>query len=363
MAGEGPRAGRLCVKNFRAIGEACIGLKPVTLLVGPPVGKTTLLEALALIGYGVKYVYEVGREYSEPQRVGALGRFLRIGGCGAAGPAAEAWLEAGGRRVGVSASCRDGDGLVIEYIEDGEGGPRVRATIVTRLDEAGEAKSRRLASPSGRGYLAPRLYSYDLLAYDNVAQGRTGASEPRSYLAEDASNLGTLLASMPWLLDEINRVAAELAGAELRVLLDRRVSVFAGYVEVGPGEAATTVLRLAYYYSAVRALGPQDAIPIVGLDDPEAHMSIGAVEELADAITNASERAIFLVATHSPVLVSRLAGALGEERLGVVYLTQHREPGGGMARTEPVEVPASKVADIGAAMRLLRGGPGELKAL
>jgi len=348
------RGGRLCATRFRLLRGLCIDLKPVTLLVGEPVGKTSLLEALAVIGYGVKHVYEAGREYTDPASVGSLPRFIRLTRCGALAAGAEAWLEADGKRIGARLACRGDGGAVIEYLEaeDGSGKERVHATISTSTS-GGETRSRRLAAGAAEAYLAPRFYSYDLLAHENLAKGRTSRQEPRSYLAEDAANMGPLLAANPSLLVELNDTVAALTGAEVRVLSDSRVSVFAGYVEVGAAEASTTVLRLAYYYTALRAQGPPNATPVLGLDDPEAHMDVAAVEEIARLIAEASKRAYLLVATHSPLLVASLAREAGE-RLTVVHLSRGR---GGAATPVAATIPVEEVTGLEEAARAMKRGP------
>lgn len=348
---------RLCVKGFRALRSACITLRPVTVLVGPSAGKTSFLEALALIGYGVKHVYEVGSEYSDASRVGPLGRFLRTGGCGSLVSETETWIEVEGRRAGARLACRSGENVVLEYFESERGaGEQVRATVVTGLEGEGSARSKRLAAGGSKRYLAPRFYSYDILAYSNIIKGETGALEPRSYLAEDAANLGTLLSRVPGLLESLNALTTAFTGAEVRVLLSHRVSVFTGYVEVGVAVAATTVLRLAYYYTALRARGPERAVPVLGLDDPEAHMGLPAVTALAEAIAEASRDSYVVLATHSPVLLHRLTRLVDHGRLAVIYLSRGRTATG-LPEAKPLEVEPSRIGSVDDAARLLEKGP------
>jgi hypothetical protein len=141
---------RLCIRRFRILREACIPLRRATVLVGQAAGKTSVLEALAVIGYGVKHVYETGAEYSTTDAVGSLGRYLR-GGCGAVGAAAEAWLEAQGRRVGARLLCRGGEDAMLEYYEAASGGgEQTRATIVTVMAEKGAEEPEASLRQQGR---------------------------------------------------------------------------------------------------------------------------------------------------------------------------------------------------------------------
>lgn len=360
------------IEGFKSIKkEIKIPLGDLTILVGPPSsGKSNILEALALLGYGIKIAIEASlKEYGETGPNDKLSSFIRGVTCfdylnrfssnrhavvslGSSSVKLlceeEPWLA----KLVLSISNGENSRDIKEYVIDADLKPvysleqldllegksldnilyLVYSLLLAQRERITEKpykiiRTNSLSSVSGLEIIVPRLYGFDRLrAIDNIVRGKTGAFYPKSYLDEKARNIARLLYTRDDVLNKINQVLSELCDMTIKPLSDGRLAFFDHKREIGPSSVSDSVIRIIYGYSAlylsekkVLDLDNRASIslrPLVMLEEPEAHMYPVAFSSLAEAVAEAiSRKSLVLITTHS----GRLAQILWEEVLRKGY--------------------------------------------
>ena len=339
------------IMGFKSIVELYMDLKDLTILVGPPSsGKSNILEALAVLGYAYKATLEPYIEgYSSEKRthIGAINSYIRSIVChdllnrfaGASSSnirvdQVEVQVTCGDDPNTVSISYRlhqNKDKLMVYNIKTRLARPSSQLLDVEEVADEGVIflqflsnliqREKKPGKPleveqyqrsEGRfQVIAPRLYGFDrLYTTGNIMIGKTGSLYPVSYLDERAFNLSRILYTNSDILEYINDVLSGLSGVEVMPLSDGRLAFIDRGREVGPSSVSDTVLRILYAYTALLASKPLEkeveggihvrVLPLVMLEEPEAHIYPVAFYNLAEAVVESIAKGNkIVITTHS----------------------------------------------------------------
>lgn len=318
------------ISNFKSIGSIELDLAPLTLLIGPPAsGKSSILDALALIGYFNKFLV-INEEYGNnasnlepPQRVlrftthDQLFRYYDLT-----------------RRVNVEIVGKEIQATLDMGFEGGRFYIKVNDVHIpwdlTNLalypDSLTSIRSS-LSQATKDKFIESRLYGYDrygLAMTMCTAPGTCGfhlylgkrqeRSFPRNIMSELGWNASHLIRNTQELLLGINNIVGEHLGEriEIMVLRDGRVAVFDYHYEVEADTVSESIFRVLYYLMALRTATNYVKVHglegrfILLLEEPEAHVFPFFLNLLVDYIVKAMDVAYVVVTTHNPMFVSIL---------------------------------------------------------
>jgi len=367
---------RLQVENFKNIGKLSMELKPLTIILGPPVsGKSNLLEAIELLGFLGKLLrldmlYRDINSFcnSEP----SLREALRIDNPLEVFP----WMDPQNQpklALEAEGSAHIEASLVVE-----KGKLHVKYTL-TRFDvslsaetiapiavvgyaelshyckEILEESRRKLLKSLGdagkqnsdynllleQGVIEARLYGYERYAIEARLEDvlrcvHDSCMQPDILLSETGGNLAYIASISPLplrrLQEWINEVTGGLIELKARTRDFREVIFFSREVEIPPRLVSDTIIRVLYYtlalYTAARyaKLYSLQGRVLVLLEEPEARTFPYSFELLAKSIREALDAGVYVaLTTHNGVLASKLLDVVGKDELGVYYAYSGRD--------------------------------------
>jgi hypothetical protein len=167
----------------------------------------------------------------------------------------------------------------------------------------------------------PRLYSFDRMrVYQNVIENKINEKLPKNYLHELGSNLSWIVLAFPDVRDIVNKILKYVADA--RILPSTvGISIESDEIVIHPILASDTVLRLAYYLTALysNARASSDITPVVMIEEPEAHFSPMSFDDIVKLVDELKEKVVLLFSTHSPDLLSKLFWEVKDTKIFYVY--------------------------------------------
>ncbi len=298
------------IANFKSVEEVSLELAPVTILLGPPAsGKSNILEAIALLGYYHKF-QEKG-EYDSPASIPAIPDLLRV-----RNPDDMFYYGETHRRIVVEARYDSSISRLEIYYQSGQ--------VHVVLD--GRVASLYMSRPSSWVSLPPvlpaRLYGFDRLRRNILEEG--SKSVPRSYLAEDASNLLYILAKYKRIVLRVNEWLRSLeVGLEVKMLRNGRLVFFDYDYEVSPGLLSDAITRMLYYVAAVYSniiyTKQHKKKVILLLEEPETHVYPYTLRLLSELVAEASKSLYVVITTHNGHLLSSLWERVSNIRTYYVY--------------------------------------------
>lgn len=310
---------RVVLENFKNI-EACdVRLGPLTFLVGPNgSGKSNFLDALAFIGDAVS----TNLQHALTTR-GGLNRIRR--------------KQAGTSPFGIRLALELADGTPATYAVELSGDARGARIEVTREVCALDGTLYDRKSMGARdGHLMINSVSIGhplnevtialtrLRVYDPQPTWMRRIQPPGAgrLLYYDAANAAAVLARMqtqaPSVVERVisylNAIVPDVVAVEHIAVADQETMRFrqagadaegswfyAGSMSDGTLRALGLLLALFQY----KADDDTHALPLVGLEEPEAMLHPGALAVLLDALREASEHAQVIATSHSPQLLDR----------------------------------------------------------
>ncbi|MEB3861686.1 MAG: AAA family ATPase [Desulfurococcales archaeon] len=243
-------------------------------------------------------------------------------------------------------------------------------SVITDPFKVEESKVVRI--PPGRiSVVVPRLYGFDRLhAINNIIRGKTGALYPVSYLEESALNLSRILYVNTGIQEDINTILEDFSGVRVMPLSDGRLAFIDRNKEVGPTSISDTVLRMLYGYTALLASKPKtitiekimaldenektqvpitlEIVPLIMLEEPEAHMYPAAFYNLAEAVAESiSIGNKVMITTHSGRLAQILWDHILKKRYrAIVYYVHRGEDGNTRAYKVNMKLLAEYIEDL-----------------
>lgn len=329
------------IENFKSIGSMELELAPLTLFVGPPAsGKSNILDALVFLGY-FKRLQRLGEEYESPSEFEPLTTVARFSGV-------EQLFRFHDftRRIRIGAMDGGGSEFCISF-KGGEiylelNGKRVHWDLQSSLDDfyyddLGFEDS--FNAIGKETVFESRLYGFDryglgVTSCDMDYCGfyrylrRIESSEvPRTILSELGSNAPILTGAVNDLIREINTVMIDELDEkiEVKVLKDGSIAVFDFDYEIESSSISDSIFRVLYYTMAlktaanyVKKYGLEGSF-VVLLEEPEAHIFPYFIEILSRYIKNMTSIAYVVIATHNPLLISRLWDVVGDVKTYYTY--------------------------------------------
>jgi len=326
----------ISISNYKSIKKVRMKLGRVTILLGPPaVGKSNVLEAIALATYFDRYaLYVEGAPLSKLIRdsakhlfymsktidinlyAGEWRRSLRIS---ALGPD----LELNNTIVPINTNCLLDTDYLFTYNGQRYCFDKFKIKDLLKASEN----------------VLSMLYGFDRFRDDIVNSMLNGAEveAPQDLLREDGKNFGIVAIRQSEVIKDVNAELAELSQTEVRLLDNGKVVMFSGAAGFAAPES---LLRIMYYLVGISsatnyALDGLEGRSIVLLEEPEIHPAL--LQLLVKHIAKFSEAGYVVITTHNPILVSLL-----RDKLNVTLYYVYR---GDEGYTEVAELNKDKLAE------------------
>ncbi len=344
---------RVTVEGFKSVKRLNLEIGRVTVLIGPPSsGKSNFLEALALLGYGIKVSVERALGFQNEQSLGLLSDYIRLVSCRE--------LTFGLRSDSVSVSLNDVKVQLTCDVDPKIGHFKVKIgnvereykltlfkepppplddplTLFSYLMKLGQTPKKSIIEPKdesgdnepldiSREVAAPRLYSFDRLGvYLTISQDKVGYQLPPTYLHERAINIAWILTQRRGVLEKLNEVLEEYAKVKvIPTLRDVRFSKVNDSVAHSAQLASDTAIRIAYYITAVLSnkLEMPPLKPILLIEEPEAHIYPLPLRKFIETIKESDLRVV--ITTHDPRVASEFYNAVEDCRVYFVKLEKDK---------------------------------------
>lgn len=330
------------IENFKSIGSIELEFAPLTLLVGPPAsGKSNILDALAVLGY-FKRLQRMGEEYDSPSQIeslNAIARFFNVDQLFR--------FHDYTRRIKMNVEDNGKSSeFIISYTEgrihlelngneiDWEFKPSTDLVYYNN-----QKLEKRLEIIKEGIIFESRLYGFDRYGLGITSCGsdycgfykylrkEKSSDAPRTILSELGSNAPVLTRVVNDLILEINDIMMNNLDEkiEVKVLKDGRVTVFDYDYEIESSSISDSIFRVLYYTMAlktaanyVKKYGLEGSFVLL-LEEPEAHIFPYFIEILSRYIKNMTSIAYVVIATHNPLLISRLWDVVSDVRTYYTY--------------------------------------------
>ncbi len=279
----------ITIENFKSIEKLKLNLARINILIGPPgSGKSNILEAIYLYGFPFKIIetYKYDEFENYPSNLFKLIRFEDF---------VELFYNVENPIIKV--------GDIIFKLEDGSLKFKINNRILDLypLYESDEFKEEIEVIDLGKKFIPVRLYKFDKIP-SNVY-----SSYPKSYLAEDLSNLRKIF---PILrndkyykkLKEDYKISIDF---ETLRLYDIDNDKFLSFTCLSDGLTKFLILLLAVK-SNIRFKNIYNKDVLILLEEPETHMFSYLISELVRLIIEKSNKLIFVITTHNPYFVRDL---------------------------------------------------------
>jgi predicted ATPase len=342
------------ISHYKSIEKAQMKLGKVTVLLGPPaVGKSNVLEAIALATYFDRYAFYVNVEplpmLVRTDDVSDLFTFYDLTKTVEISIGTDEWrrplrmyfqqglrLKLNNTEVPIE---RD-SGMVVLDSDDfpyllsyGKVAYRINLDRIKKI--LGALKEKVVA----------RLYGFDRFKDYIINSMIKGAmvEAPQGLLREDGKNFGVVAKKQLEVFRDVNAELAELSRVEVKLLDDGRVVVFDNHIAMKQSAISDSVFRILYnlvglssaiFFTKLHGL---EGRTVVLLEEPEGQLFPQFFNLLVKYIAKFSEVGYVVITTHNPILVSLL-----RDKLDVTLYYVYRGDGG---LTEVAELDKDKLAE------------------